>query len=508
MIMKKIVWLAAAALLAATSAQAQVRRGCTPPVDHATRAESESYSLREPLKFDPQKLYRQPVVLISFNDRDFSMPDPKSYYHRLFNEQGFNSGKGLGCVADYFRDQSSGRINLQFDIYGPIKVDQSAVKISFSNYGESAMRAASNQLCETETADFSIYDWDGDGMVNQVIYVAAGFCGNQVKGYIWPNSDYSSDKLPGGIPSDFYSISSELWKDGTLNGIGTITHEFCHCLGLPDFYPMSPATPFSVVDEWDLMDGGNLTNKGWCPPNFTTIEKMYLGWEQPEELTSPTTVTGMKPLSEGGKSYIVRNSGNPDEYYLLENRRQTGWDYGIPGNGLLIYHVNFDLKAWRNNSMNVSDGAFRYDLFHADGKNYLDWDPKNDGNDPNKYTMPDCLRCSYLSTSPYPYANSATLVVNDDLTDASAPAATLFNAAADGRMLMGKSITNIRLADDGTISFDFMKGPETGITTTQAPEGTDAWYTLDGRRLTGRPAAKGLYIRRPATGQSRVTLVQ
>ena len=158
--------------------------------------------------------------------------------------------------------------------------------------------------------------------------------------------------------------------------------------------------------------------------------------------------------------------------------------------------------------MNVSDGAFRYDLFHADGNNYLDWDPKNDGKAPDKYTMPDCLRSSYLSTSPYPYANSATLVVNDSLTDASAPAATLFNAAADGRMLMGKSITNIRLADDGTISFDFMKGPETGITTTQAPEGTDAWYTLDGRRLTGRPAAKGLYIRRPATGQSRVTLVQ
>ena len=33
------------------------------------------------------------------------------------------------------------------------------------------------------------------------------------------------------------------------------------------------------------------------------------------------------------------------------------------------------------------------------------------------------------------------------------------------------------------------------------------WYTLDGRRLTGEPATKGLYIRRSATGQSRVTLV-
>ena len=63
------------------------------------------------------------------------------------------------------------------------------------------MRAASNQLCETESANFSIYDWDGDGKVNQVIYVAAGFCGNQVKGYIWPNSSYSFEKSPSPPPT-------------------------------------------------------------------------------------------------------------------------------------------------------------------------------------------------------------------------------------------------------------------------------------------------------------------
>lgn len=39
------------------------------------------------------------------------------------------------------------------------------------------MRDALKQLRETETTDFSIYDWDGNGNVNQVLFVAAGFDG-------------------------------------------------------------------------------------------------------------------------------------------------------------------------------------------------------------------------------------------------------------------------------------------------------------------------------------------
>ena len=46
--------------------------------------------------------------------------------------------------------------------------------------------------------------------------------------------------------------------------------------------------------------------------------------------------------------------------------QQTGWDYGIPGNGLLIYHVDYEKDSWGNNKVNISDMHYRYDLFHAD----------------------------------------------------------------------------------------------------------------------------------------------
>jgi hypothetical protein len=281
-----------------------------------------------------------------------------------------------------------------------------------------------------------------------------------------------------------------MWSDSTSCGIGTICHEFSHCLGLPDIYPTG-GSGFSVVDEWDLMDGGNYTNKGWCPPNFSATSKMLMGWGDPIELTEPATITGMKPVSEGGETYMIRNSGNENEFYILENRRQTNWDSGIPGQGLAIFHVDYDRETWSNNDVNSSNGHYRYDIFHADGRDYRDWDPNNDGKDMTKYTMDHWMRNRYLSTSVYPFADS--IVVNQSLTDDSDPEATVYAANADGIMLMSKPITNIRMADDGTISFDFMGGA-TAIRGVKSVAVKDQWFDLQGRRLPGRPGRKGLYI--------------
>jgi M6 family metalloprotease-like protein len=477
------------------NASAQRRMPCT-SVSQGALTRGTYYALPEPItKWDSHRVYRQPVVLIAFKDMNFSMSDPVTYYNRLLNEEGFNEGVGKGCVADYFREQSGGLLNLQFDVYGPFQVDTIAKGKGSSNDGKYPMMKAMEQLCVSCDADFSVYDWDGDGEVNQVVFIAAGYSGNDNTGYIWPNTYSCGFKAPGGLGIGMYSISCEKWKNDRLCGIGTICHEFAHSLGLPDIYPANVyGGVFSVVDEWDLMDGGNYTNYGWCPPNFSAMEKMFLGWSSPIELTTATTITGMKPVSEGGETYLIRNSGYENEFYLLENRRQTGWDYAAPGNGLLIFHVDYNYGMWLNNIVNTSMEHFCYDLFHADNKDYLIWDPDNNGKDPNKWTMTDRMRNSYLSTSAYPYTDPVSLVVNASLTDDSEPAATLFNDNADGELFMQKAITNIRVASDGSVSFDFMQVPS-GIEPVPAlSDGEGEWYDLQGRRLSGKPTHKGVFI--------------
>ena len=449
--------------------------------------------------WDPNRVYHQPVILISFKDCAFSMPDPVEFYRRILNEPGYNEGVGPGCLADYFREQSGGLFNIEFDIYGPIQVDTLVKGNGWTNYGDYPVKKATQMLSEQEGVDFSPYDWNGDGYVDQVIYIAAGFCGNQVKGgYIWPNTSslYPYVRMPGGVTVDQFSVSCELWKDGTSCGIGTICHEFTHCLGLPDIYPTSGGAGFSVVDEWDLMDGGNYTAKGWCPPNYSALERMLMGWSSPTELTEARNVAGMMSLNDGGETFIIRNPGHENEFYLLENRQQNGWDYATPGKGLLIIYVDYDKEVWSNNTVNTSRSHYRYDLFHADGKNYKDWDPLENGQDFGKYTMEGWVRNRYLSTSPYPYRNDSTGITNDALMNESDPAATLYYENTDGLKYMSKPITGIQMDDDGIVSFDFMMDPW-GMETRMVDGGNktaDGWYDLQGRRLQGSPQRRGLYI--------------
>ena len=146
-------------------------------------------------------------------------------------------------------------------------------------------------------------------------------------------------------------------------------------------------------------------------------------------------------------------------------------------------------------SRTIEHGENCDSLFHADGKNYKDWDPQENGKDFGKYTMDGWMRNRYLSTSAYPYRNDSTGIVNEALTNESDPAAILYNENTDGQMYMSKPVTNIRVGEDGIVSFDFMTDPS-GIdhifgVRSELP---DVWYDLQGRRLQGKPQRKGLYI--------------
>ena len=444
-----------------------VRGSCTPDLvaDGETATARGNRTLRLPsvsTRWDSTRVYRQAVILVSFTDTDFSLENPRETYDSMLNSPGFNNRQGPGCAAEYFREQSGGLFNVVFDVYGPVKVSSKAQPYSkptsnTRNYGREVFIEATNKVIDSLQVDFSPYDWSGNGRVNQVVYVYAGITGNQDTqesyGHIWPNTSTFSTITTNGKRISNYTASAEQWVGGKSCGIGTILHEFTHSLGLPDIYPTTGNAGYSVVDEWDLMDGGNFTNYGWCPPNYTPMEKMLLGWLEPVDLTEPQTVSGMKPLSDGGEVYRIKHTNN--EWLLLENRQQKGWDLGVPGKGLVIYHVDYDNSSWSSNIVNNDKNNRRFDLIHADNMDYDAWDAKCSGVNPyvNKSTR---LNSKYLSSSPYPWTTDSTDVVNDSLTDKSVPPAIMNKANSKGNTMLSKSITNIVMYSDGTISFDFM----------------------------------------------------
>lgn len=460
-----------------------------------------------PKDLNANHTYRQLVVLVSFSDCDFSMEDPKATYDAMFNQNGYNQRDGVGCIADYFRDQSNGLFNLEFDVYGPIKVNSKAQAGSGSSADfrtsvfVEAMRTLTTQQPDI---NYAPYDWNGDGYVNQVIFVYAGYAGNQpgFTTYIWPSTGTMNSTVttPDGYKIYSYSSSGELWSNNTSCGIGTICHEFSHCLGLPDIYPTNTndsSLPTSIVDEWDLMDGGHGSNLGWCPPNFSPLEKMLLGWLTPTELTADTVITGMKPVSNGGEVYLIRHTEN--EYYLLENRQWQGWDLSAPGHGLLVWHVNYNQSEWNTNVVNNTNGKPNYHLVTADNLDYDAWlDIYKRGGISLYLDKTRRLHRCLLSSAPYPWATDSTDFVNNELTNTSTPAAIMYNKNAVGSYLLSKPITDITEHEDGTISFVFhATTPDGMITINREPLTNNHIYTLTGRKVqaeTINSLPKGIYI--------------
>ena len=389
------------------------------------------------------------VILINFSDLAMNSAHNLAFYDGFFNEVGFNKGGNSGSVHDYFYECSYGNFDLTFDVYGPVTVSK-----SYTYYGQNNSRdedmytaelaAEACKLADKMGADFSKYDWDGDGEVDQVYLMYAGYgeYAGAPENTIWPHEYELSEAAKSGdgqgaitldgVTVNTYAMSCEL--DGNEGnepaGIGTACHEFSHCMCLPDFYDTN--NRLYGMDQWDLMDYGSYSGpiSGGCPAPYTCYERMYCGWLTPTVLSDPCVVKDMQSLYEAPEAYIIYNEENPNEYYMLANHQNEGFGAYNPAHGLLVLHVFFDSELWTMNQVNTTSTQ-HMTIIPADGKLS---DVNNDGD-----TWPGKTK-------------------NTALTDTSKPAATLYVANSDGRKLMGKPIEEIAESATGKISFSFNGG--------------------------------------------------
>ena len=236
------------------------------------------------------------------------------------------------------------------------------------------------------------------------------------------------------------------------HGIGTVCHEFSHCLGLMDHYD-TQGNNFGT-GFWDVMASGSYNNNSCTPAAYTAFERWCMGWLTPKELKTQTDVTGMKPLVESPEAYILYNDANPDEFYMLENRQLMGFDAGLYGHGLMVFHVDYDAQIWATNSVNVAASRQRMTIIPADDAKVAE--------------------LNSLRADPFP----GMLGVNA-LTDYTTPAAVLYSANANGKKLMGKPIEDIQEDANGLISFKalypVLKAPTPSCTTAEAGSFTLTW---------------------------------
>lgn len=380
---------------------------------------------------------RQLVVFASFADRTFNNPNPDDVlmtWDPVFNEEGYHENSYVGSVHDYFYDQSYGQFDLSFDLQY-VELSEPCRKYRSTNDDDENSKYLVCDIVDTlltRSIDWNAYDWNGDGYINQllIIYAGLGMGAGGDSNSIWPHqwwlskhADCEPRMVSDGTQQyfvDAYACVQE--KINNSSTFGNICHEYSHCLGLPDFYYGDS----SFLYDWDLMDRGNYNGNGYRPCGYSAHERMFMGWLKPIELTQYTTVSDMQPLDISQQAYIIYNDSHPDEYYTIENRQKERWDESLPGNGIIVFHVNYNESMWKYGTPNSNSR-----------KNYMIFPANNN------------TSRSTLKNWGYPYLE------NDSLTNTSKPASTLYNQNVDGTLLMSKPITEMSVVD-GVASFSFM----------------------------------------------------
>ena len=290
--------------------------------------------------------------------------------------------KGTNSVLDYFNDQFNGQYEFNFTV-GPVVT----LSKEMSYYGKNEDDKAGLDIHPQELVkeactlsdpyvDFSEFDDDHDGTVDNVFVIVAGK--SEAEGAdsdcLWPHQWFVPNLSLDGKRIVTYALSTELTVHSQnssgqlvwgLCTIGTFCHEYSHVLGLEDYYDTdeegSGGESRTMWGTTALMDGGNFNNAGKTPPFYNALDREILGIGKPEVMKAGTVT--LEPVDRNGRYIILENPENHDEFFLFECRAPKGWDTYIGGSGLAIYHVDMseNFAGWSDDAARNVNARYRWE---------------------------------------------------------------------------------------------------------------------------------------------------
>ncbi len=400
------------------------------------------------------------VLLVQFKDTKFTYA--KEDFNNILNTKDFvyeNAiANSIGSARDYFMAQSDGKFRPNFIVTDIVTLDNNMEYYGGNDTSGDDKKATymvkeGIQKADAAGFDFSKCDNNGDGEVEFIYCIYAGYSEsygadeNTVWPHQWQLSAEAGSITVDGVKCDTYACSGELvynesYEDRigkTMAGIGLICHEFSHCLGLHDIYDTTYDSGNWCMDYWDVMDQGNYAAEGYVPVGYSAYQRDFCGWRELVEINSKDAYS-MLPLTQGGVGYKVVNDANKNEYYILENRKQEGWDKHLFGSGMLVIHVDYNKSAWDSNKINTTKDHPRYTLIPADNELAVYGEVSN------------AEFVASLQGDVWPGTSG-----NTELTNTSIPAAKVYTGG-----FMNKPITDIKYQND-VISFKFMSGVFNGV---------------------------------------------
>ena len=298
------------------------------------------------------------VLVILMQYSDLSMVKSKNDFNNLFNSIGYSDDGAQGSVSDFYTDVSYGQLQLICDVIGPF-----TSKHSRKYYGENDRNGYDShpeELFEEAIIQASMYvslkDYDSndDGYVDNVHIIFAGH-GEEAGASddaIWSHeATFYQDYEIQGMKIDRYSCAPELrGNNGSgISRIGPHCHEIGHALGAMDYYDTDYETNGEYIGtgDWDVMASGSWNNEGITPADFNPYVKAYdFGWITPKDL--PSGNVAIRPSHIDSDNYYILKSPYSTDYYLIENRSREKWGIGVPGEGMLVFHIHPEIASSGN----------------------------------------------------------------------------------------------------------------------------------------------------------------
>ena len=298
------------------------------------------------------------VILAQFPDVE--MAHTRENFVDMLTRPGYDYNGAVGSAMDYFNDMFRGDFHFEFTV-SPIVTLDNKIAYYFGNGTDGqdknpaqAVAEACRKAHDEFGIDFSLFDDDNDGRVDNVFLFVAGkdeAAHPDEEHWIWSHSWSLRSagitcELDGKLV-DIYAATAEIGRHlrtgkDMFATIGTFCHEYSHTFGLLDMYDTdyegSGGLSDGLFGSLSLMDSGNYNANGNRPPHYTAVEYDCLGLGESVPLRPGDHV--LEPISDN-RRFFKYETDNDGEFFLFECRdNTTGWDKEIGGKGLLVYHID------------------------------------------------------------------------------------------------------------------------------------------------------------------------